>query len=456
MLRTLISLSKSLGHVSLWLVITLSAFACQTPDVNESIYGKWHEPVEGEGIELRADGVAFWYGEEGRFEVTVSRVDTLLCGLSVLGCYFGDVQITIEDRVYQTRYYDRRLAENTDAWSMTFDDPVSVPSGRLVKTLRMQRVDQLTGPQTRPGFTRMDEGLEDYYTGDGTLYEISDRWVRHRYNSEAGEPDLHLWSDEDERWTLIELAEPQDSRNFIMGASLIYATDGYYSRDAGVTFAQAPSISDLPVDFEEHKTVALGSELISLLHINGEDDEVRSEVWGLDLDSDRPTWTRRHRFAEADSLAYLLAAPNADALIISWLNEEGPIRSLDGGRTWTQIHVEEIPCEDNNLVNTHPMGCWCATQEDRYVYDARHDRWMTLSRGGWSNQGVGNTQASLADDYPLFVVEANRLFLVDWSGARTPTVRLPDDLDGWRLYVASGRLIYPHYLLWSAPFEWLP
>ena len=92
MLRSVPPLFRSSIYIYLWISVTLSALACQNPDINESIYGKWHEPVEGGGIELRADGVALWYGEEGRFEVTVSRVDTLLCGLSVLGCYFGDVR----------------------------------------------------------------------------------------------------------------------------------------------------------------------------------------------------------------------------------------------------------------------------------------------------------------------------------------------------------------------------
>lgn len=446
---------KSLPKIILGFTIIWSAFACQTPEINELIYGKWYEPVEGSGIELRSDGVALWYGEEGSFEVTVSRVDTLACGLSQLGCYYGDVTINVGGRVHQTRYYDRILTESVDRWTMTFDAPVTVPSGRQLSALRLQKVDRFMGPQTRPGFTRMDAGLEDYYTGDGTFFQVADQWIRDHYSLERGTPTLSLWSDEDERWTEIGPEDqPQDSRRFVVGTSLIYATDGYYSQDVGHTFERTQAISEIPTDAEETKAVILNREVIALQRIRRDDDEISTEVWGLDLTSARPTWTRRHRFADGDFLAYLLAAPNADALIIGWLNDEGPLRSLDGGRTWTQINLGGIPCEDNFLVNAHPTGCWCATQENRYVYDARHDRWMTLTEGGWSNQAVGVPQAALTDEYPLFVIERGRLFLVSWSGTRTSTIQVPADTEGWRLHVTSGRVLYAHHLLWSTLFPW--
>ena len=447
----LISLKKYI----LGLLIVCSTFACQTPEVNNNIYGLWYEPIEGGGVELRPNGVAVWYGQEGSFDVEVSRVDTLACGLSQMGCYYGDVTITVGDEVHQTRYYQTAMNANGDAWYMTFDAPVSTPSGYQVNTLRMQRVDQLTGPQTREGFTRMDEGLEDYYTGDGEFFSVSDRWVRRHLHQESRSQAIYLWNEEGERWELGG-PEPHDrpSARFVMGESLIYVTDGHYSVDGGVTFDRTRTLAELPSDGEEIKTVILGQEVISLTRVENEEGDISNEIWALNLESAQPRWTRRHRVIDGNFLTYLLVAPTADALIIGWLNDQGPLRSVDGGRSWTQINTEDIPCEDNFLVNEHPAGCWCATQEDRYVYDARQDHWMTLEQAGWTNSAVGIPESSLAADYPLFVIENGLLTLVDWSGLRTPAVQIASDLDGWRLQVYSDRLLYPHHALWTAPFSW--
>ena len=448
------------SKVFLGIIFISSLLACQNPKVNEQIYGKWHEPVEGGGIELRPDGTAIWYGEEGSFEVSTARVSAITCGISVLGCYYGDVSITVGDRVYQTRYYDRILNANIDTWTMRFEDTINTPSGRQVTSLRMRRVDEITGPQTHRGFTKMDAGLQDYYTGDGAFFHVAEHWVRRHFDTELSTLVLYLWDEDDERWHSVgPAAQAQVTRNFHIGLSLIYATDGHYSLDGGLTFQPTLALTDIPFDIDNADdaeivdTVILNQEVISLARIT-RNDEISNEIWGLDLTQAQPTWTRRHHFADGDFSAYLLVAPVANTLIIGWLNDEGPIRSLDGGYTWNPIALEGTLCEDNILVNAHPVGCWCATQENRYVYDARQDRWMTFAQGGWSNQMVGITQASLADEYPLFIIENGRLVLVDWNGVRTSTIQIDEDIDGWRLQVFSERLLYPHYALWSAPFAW--
>lgn len=448
-------LLSSLSRICLGTFMILIALACENPDVNENIYGKWYEPVEGGGIELRPNGIAFWYGEEGSFEVEVSRVNHLMCGLSQLGCYYGDVRINVNNRVYQTRYYERVFNAATHTWHMSFENPVNTPSGRQISTLRMQRVEQLTGPQVHVGFTRMGTGLEEYYTGDGEYFQVSNQLIRSHFNVGSNASILHRWNDNEQSWTLIDLAAPaQVARRFVMGDSLIYTTDGYYSRNAGLTFGRTQTIDDIPVDAEVTHTVILNQEVISLLRVMRDDNEISNEVWALDLTTDQPIWIQRHRFIEGDFLASLIVAPVANALIISWLNDEGPLRSIDGGYTWSPIQREGIPCEDNFLVNHHPVGCWCATQENRYVYDARQDRWMTLLQGGWSNQVIGIPHASVTAEYPLFTIETNQLILIGWHGERRSTIQVPADIEGGRLKVFSDRLLYPYYVLWTAPFTW--
>ena len=439
-----------LGKLCFLAWVSMTAVACQTPEVSEHIYGLWHEPIEGGGVELREDGTAVWYGQDATFEVEVERVGRMSCGFSVLGCYYGDVTIRVGDQVHRTRYYDRVMTAETQVWGMNFESPVRTPSGRQVDALRLRRVEAIGGPQTWPGFERMDAGLPEYYPGDGQFHRVAGRFLRSRTQPYAEGPELHLWDAEAEIWRLRVPA--RDGNRFIMGESVIYSEDGTYSTDGGVTFSDTRPISDIPEDREALTPVILGREVIVLARFENEDDRTGNEVWALDLAADQPAWLRRHRFVEGNYSAELSAATVADVLIIGWLHDDGALRSDDRGRTWRLINAEGTGCQDSFRVEPHPAGCWCTDDEARYVYDARDDAWVTFELGGWTGDVARAPQGSLSATYPLFTIDDDTLVLLTWDGQRVPTVALPAGFEGYRLDVYNDVLVYRHYAVWRAPF----
>ena len=197
----------------------------------------------------------------------------------------------------------------------------------------------------------------------------------------------------------------------------------------------------------------LGQEVIALTRTNVDEGPLGNEVWALDLSRAGAAWQRRHRFEEGNYSAQILAAPVAEALLIGWLADEGPLRSLDGGRSWAPIAVDGSGCQDNFLVSPHPAGCWCTNDEARFVYDARSDVWSTFQLGGWSERVVNATNAGLAATYPLFISEEGRLTFIDWAGQRVPTVALPAGLNLSLLMVYRDLLLYPDHALWGAPVD---
>jgi hypothetical protein len=475
-LKPVVSDIRADGHITVHLRLLPIFFlflgtliGCEGPGPEAPwVYGEWTEVLTGERVEFRRGGTVSWFGEEGTFEFVEPTHRWLHHDTSI-----GDIKISVGDLNYRFPYDTTDgewLANDSQAWWISFDDWPVLIMGEPSSNLILRRFEDFPEPFNPPGMEKIATGFPG-----GFYKRIENAWVVNGeiYATERGAydeiPKTTRFNQENQSWQVIAPNQWHLS-HYSPQAVISEKSDAKrYRLQNEATWKPLPKVEDViglepPPQFgmssnhvdELVPPQLVGTNLFQIASVLRNDID-SDELYRIDLSAGNPRWNKVTLPVNRGFDLSLTSSGESNTLYLklsAWEDEFNTARlykSENQGDSWTQL-PEVDGLKSFGAVLPYLDGIAVNVENSVGLYNANTHSWVVHSIDAPSGS---YTKELYVDNDELFHVcryESSFVKRINLDGSTDTIIEF--DNDEWpgggtpAIQVVGGEILVSGISIW--------